>query len=482
MKGITRKALAMLCVVTIVVVGLFALPQEAVAATKPTLEIGRVNTGKLTIRKGVSYKLGAEATKGAKLSYKSSKPKVVSVSKTGALRALKKGSAYITVTAKKGTAKTTKKVKVSVVAPSGFKPVKSLKVAPTKKTLALGKSLKLRITLTPTNASNKNIVYKSSNTKVATVTASGKVVARKPGTAKITVTSADNARAKKVVQITVKAASVSGVPVRNSFASYSWAELKSIANAISAAKSDAAGLSIAKEYHLTDASGKLTGETKSVSIGGLATAAENELPMSDVRVAGIRHDTKVGGGKAGVTFEFETVVAAHAMNNALTISGGWAACDMRSWLNNDFFYTLPSEFRSNIVEVKKATNNTGNTGDPTKVTNTNDKLWLLSYTEVYGDAYNGWYGRDVLNVEGSQYKFYRDTETTYLHTFYVHKEGLQSFDSTCQGSWWWLRTPQPLGPNFPEEDVYCFRVAGSGGSSGALNCNELGGVSPGFCY
>ena len=49
MKGITRKALAMLCVVTIVVVGLFALPQEAVAVTKPTLEIGRVNTGKLTI-------------------------------------------------------------------------------------------------------------------------------------------------------------------------------------------------------------------------------------------------------------------------------------------------------------------------------------------------------------------------------------------------------------------------------------------------
>ena len=72
---------------------------------------------KKTLQKSKSWNLKAKlkVTKGAKLTYKSSKTSVASVSKTGFVKAKALGNTTITVTAKKGKAKTSKKVKVTVV-------------------------------------------------------------------------------------------------------------------------------------------------------------------------------------------------------------------------------------------------------------------------------------------------------------------------------------------------------------------------------
>lgn len=55
-------------------------------------------------------------------------------------------------------------------------------------------TLYLNAKVSPTTAQNKSLVWKSSNTKVATVNSSGKVTLRSKGTAKITVTSVDSPR------------------------------------------------------------------------------------------------------------------------------------------------------------------------------------------------------------------------------------------------------------------------------------------------
>ncbi|WP_051198000.1 starch-binding protein [Butyrivibrio sp. MB2005] len=62
-----------------------------------------------------------------------------------------------------------------------------------KKTIKLGKGGKqqLSVNVAPANATNKDVTYKSSNSKIASVSASGLVKAKKKGTATITVTTKD---------------------------------------------------------------------------------------------------------------------------------------------------------------------------------------------------------------------------------------------------------------------------------------------------
>lgn len=209
-KSMARNALSvamalLLCAMLVPTVAL-ANPGIAEAAQSPTVSVTRAATGKLAIKSGASYKLSAKATKGAKLSYKSSKPSVVSVNKKGVLKAKRTGSATVTVTAKMGKRKVNKKIKVAVVKSSKYKKVKRISVKPTTKILTAGKTARIKTSFTPSKASNKNLVYKSSNTKVLTVNASGTMTAKKAGKAKVTVTSCDNPKAKKTLSITVKPA------------------------------------------------------------------------------------------------------------------------------------------------------------------------------------------------------------------------------------------------------------------------------------
>ena len=64
--------------------------------------------------------------------------------------------------------------------------VKSIKLNKTKVTLSKGKKVKLKATVAPSNATDKNVTFTSSNTKVATVNAKGVVTEKKAGKATIT--------------------------------------------------------------------------------------------------------------------------------------------------------------------------------------------------------------------------------------------------------------------------------------------------------
>ena len=70
------------------------------------------------------------------------------------------------------------------------------------KTMAMGTSYYLKASVYPANASNRSVSWKSSNTKVATVNASGKVYFKSPGKAYIYATAKDGSR--KSAKATVK--------------------------------------------------------------------------------------------------------------------------------------------------------------------------------------------------------------------------------------------------------------------------------------
>ena len=169
----------------------------------PSITVARVSTGKLVIKTGTSYTLGAKTTAGT-LSYTSSKPKVVSVSKKGVIKASAAGSSMIVVKARAGGKTYTKKVKVTVVGAKKYKAVKKIATAASKVTLKVGGTTKVAVKFNPTGSSNKNVTYKSSATSVASVSAAGVIKAKKVGTAKIVVTSCGNAKAKATVTVTVK--------------------------------------------------------------------------------------------------------------------------------------------------------------------------------------------------------------------------------------------------------------------------------------
>ena len=76
-----------------------------------------------------------------------------------------------------------------------------------KKTVKAGKTLKLTAKVKASKGANKKLIWKSSNTKYATVSSSGKVIAKKTGKKKtviITVMSTDGTNKKKTVKIKIK--------------------------------------------------------------------------------------------------------------------------------------------------------------------------------------------------------------------------------------------------------------------------------------
>ena len=127
-----------------------------------------------------------------KVTYKSSDKKVVTVSAKGKLTAKKAGKAKITV--QSGKKKFMITVTVTAPAPTGMKNV------PKSKALKKGKTFVLKPTLLPTGAKGK-ITYKTSNKKVVTVDARGKVTAKGKGSAVIIVTAG---KVKKTCKVTVK--------------------------------------------------------------------------------------------------------------------------------------------------------------------------------------------------------------------------------------------------------------------------------------
>jgi len=117
----------------------------------------------------------------------SSDQSVASVDNTGKVSALKAGSATITVTTEDGG----KTATCSVTVKEKLYPVIGVSLDRTSVELTEGDVTVLHATVNPSNASNRNVYWTSSDTSVATVDNAGKVTAVKRGTALITVTTED---------------------------------------------------------------------------------------------------------------------------------------------------------------------------------------------------------------------------------------------------------------------------------------------------
>ncbi len=120
----------------------------------------------------------------------SSDPSVATVTQDGVIKGISSGIAIITVMSTDGSnVQSTCKVTVNKTGP--VIRVTGITLKPNKITLKQGETAKLTYEVLPSNATNKNFTWKSSNKNVATIVRGGKVTAVSAGKATITATTKD---------------------------------------------------------------------------------------------------------------------------------------------------------------------------------------------------------------------------------------------------------------------------------------------------
>lgn len=130
------------------------------------------------------------------------------------------------------------------------------------------------------------------------------------------------------------------------------------------------------------------------------------------------------GYNTGVSSEYWFQMVRNQTDN----SGGWESSYMRNTICNDFFNALPEEWQTVIKPCRKYSDNTGGGIDsPSYMTSTTDKIWLLSSTEVFGDA--------AVNCNSAE------KEYTKQYDYYVTNSKIRyKHNDTGRNVTWWCRS------------------------------------------
>ncbi len=350
--------------------------------------------------------------------------------------------------------------------------VTSITLDKTDITLLVGDTDVITAEVLPENVLDKTITWASSNESVVTVDNSGNVTAIGEGVAIITVTSNEVGTVTATCNITVTpppppSAGAGGKNHTAKQIQYTWEELNTLAKVISDNYGTEAGQ---VNNNTAEVNVSINGKSGTLGIGDWTTVNGKQ-----VRILGFNHDAltnKVAYGEgetntyAGISFEYVECIKIARMNASNTNANGWGACELRGTLNNTTYNSL--ENKQYIKEVSKQYIKTYTQAN--SVATSNDKLWLLSCSEIWNNGYqSGAYGY-AITKEGEQYKYYKNINANNgsNNTNIVKKNSGSNVD-------WWLRSPgYYLGYHF------CC-VDSSGGSRYSSAELTTKGVAPGFC-
>ena len=185
-----------------------------VTVKKEEIPIKEIELSKdeLYLEIGETYQLNATVwpsnATNKDLEWTTNNSSIATVSSTGRITARKEGTARIMVSSKDGSAYDICRVIVTDNSIS----VKEVILDTNEMNLQIGDTYQLTATVYPNNATNKELKWTSSNSSIATVSSTGKIIARKNGTATITVKTVDGNRTDRcIVKVTDKNISVTNV-------------------------------------------------------------------------------------------------------------------------------------------------------------------------------------------------------------------------------------------------------------------------------
>ncbi len=166
----------------------------AVPALTPSIKLN-VSSLRLRVKQKYTVKVTGLAKGDSVVSWSTGNKKIARVSQKGVVTGKARGNTIITIRLASGY---TQKIRVYVQ--QGIVKTTALKISNTRLTLKKGRSYTLRTTVAPVTSQEK-VTFKSSNSKVVSVNAKGKIYAKKKGKARITVRSG---KKRRVCVVTVK--------------------------------------------------------------------------------------------------------------------------------------------------------------------------------------------------------------------------------------------------------------------------------------
>lgn len=148
----------------------------------------------------VTYKPNKATSQNFK--FQSDDENVASVSETGLITGISKGTTIIKCLTNYGIVKQTIAVTVSEEVSNSGANITDLKLEADNLVLSKGSSHKIVATIIPENASNKKLTYNSADTNIVTVNKNGVIVARSVGETVVTVTTANSLQKAIKIEVT----------------------------------------------------------------------------------------------------------------------------------------------------------------------------------------------------------------------------------------------------------------------------------------
>ena len=209
------------------------------------------------------------------------------------------------------------------------------------------------------------------------------------------------------------------------------------------------------------------GDTKTVTIG----ANNYTVRIANKSTAANCGNSDYSETACGFVVEFAEIVEKRAMNSAGTNVGGWPGSELHTYLEGDFYNSLPSDLKV-VIEPTRVISGYGNNGtDSANFVSENQKLYLLSGVEVFGaDDY------DTAAGTTTQLEYYQGMEAdattpwnapVYSRTY----KGYNGSDGSTE--YWWLRPASSYNGS-------SFRYVSCGDLSGISANYSSAGLAPAF--
>ena len=211
-----------------------------------------------------------------------------------------------------------------------------------------------------------------------------------------------------------------------------------------------------------------TGNTGVYNVGDTKTIELTNFGTHTLRIANNTECTNGETSKTacGFVVEFADIIENHEFNSTATNLGGWRDSELRTYVNNTIYNSLPSDLQ-NVIIITKVISGHGKTSGETNF-ETEDKLYLLSSEEIYGNFANfASKGNDTATDVSKQLDYYKEQGTTTSNK----SKAIKQYNGINQ--WWWLRSAHL---KFADDFL---SVTSDGSWSDGIAINSYG-ISPAF--
>ena len=205
------------------------------------------------------------------------------------------------------------------------------------------------------------------------------------------------------------------------------------------------------------------GDEKEVDLG--TTYGKHKVRIANMSTPNECNDSNFSQSACGFVVEFTDIIGTHMMNDTDTNKGGWLNSQMKTFINNDIYNSLPQELKSVIITTKTVSGHGSN--DTNNIISPEDKLYLLAPKEIYSDWSDQY---DKAKDKTRQLDYYKIKGVT---TNKKDWNGAIKKDSAGSASSWWLRSANYYYYSY-------FYYVGTDGGGYSYFAKYTDGVSPAF--